>query len=63
MGKFRCIKCGAEIEGVGEYSYHAGFCNEGFLYCSRDTTVLTFSSYDPFYTRLFEELGQRAEHP
>jgi len=63
MGKFRCMTCGVEIEGTGKYPYHAGFSNVGFLYCDRDTTVLTFSSYDPSYIRLFENLGQEAEHP
>ncbi|HEX7392961.1 MAG TPA: hypothetical protein VF374_08460, partial [Thermoplasmata archaeon] len=63
MGKFRCMTCGVETEGKGDHPYHAGFGDEGFLYCSRDTTVLSFSSYDPFYTGLFEKLGQRAEHP
>ena len=63
MGKFRCMTCGVEIEGTGKYPYHAGFGDVGFLYCDRDTTVLMFSMYDPFYTKLFEDLGQEAECP
>jgi len=31
---------------------HAGFSDEGFLYCDNDQTVLKFSSFDPVYQRL-----------
>ena len=30
--------------------YHAGFSDQGFLYCGKDGTVLTWSSYDRHYT-------------
>ncbi len=29
--------------------YHAGFSNEGFLYCDGDSTVLTWDAYDGSY--------------
>ena len=32
--------------------FHTGFNNTGFLYCSKDQTVLVFSSYDKAYTKL-----------
>ncbi len=34
--------------------FHAGFSNEGFMYCSRDETLLTWDAYDPEYRRLTE---------
>jgi hypothetical protein len=36
------------IQGI----YHAGFNDEGFLYCNRDLTVLTFSIYDETFIKL-----------
>jgi hypothetical protein len=32
--------------------YHAGFGDQGYLYCDSDETVLTWSSYDPIYRQL-----------
>jgi hypothetical protein len=31
---------------------HTGFNNTGYLYCSKDQTVLVFSSYDKVYSKL-----------
>ncbi len=47
MKKYRCKSCGSEVEGKGRF--HTGFNDTGFLYCDRDSTVLTFSSFDPMY--------------
>jgi hypothetical protein len=47
MKKYRCKSCGSDVEGKGRY--HTGFNDTGFLYCDRDSTVLTFSSFDPKY--------------
>lgn len=47
---YRCKSCGKEIEIRA--TYHAGFNEVGYLYCSNDDTVLTFSVYDPVYKRL-----------
>ena len=46
----RCQSCGSEVEAKGRY--HTGFNDTGFLYCDRDSTVLTFGAYD----KKFEEL-------
>jgi hypothetical protein len=35
---------------------HAGFSNEGYLYCDRDDTVLTWGTYNPHYTRRVDAL-------
>jgi hypothetical protein len=48
--KQQCKTCGVELEVKGKY--HAGFSDLGFLYCDKDTTVLTFSSYDPQYQEI-----------
>src|SRR5438309_12076697 len=32
--------------------YHAGFGDEGYLYCDKDSTVLTWSSYDRVYSSI-----------
>ena len=47
MNSCRCRSCGSEVECRGRF--HAGFDNTGFLYCDRDSTVLTFNSLDPTY--------------
>lgn len=31
---------------------HTGFNDTGYLYCSKDQTVLEFSSFDPFFEKL-----------
>lgn len=50
MKKQQCRTCGVELEVKGKY--HAGFSDLGFLYCDKDTTVLTFSSYDTQYQEI-----------
>lgn len=52
--EFHCRSCGAKVRGQGKY--HAGFNDTGFLYCDKDSTVLTFSSYDPTYDRLLASI-------
>lgn len=48
--EFQCKSCGAKVLGQGRY--HAGFNDTPFLYCDKDSTVLTFHDYDPVYRRL-----------
>ncbi len=36
--------------------YHAGFGDEGYLYCDRGPTVLTWSAYDRAYSALANKL-------
>jgi hypothetical protein len=50
-----CPHCDRSITYV---RYHAGFSNEGYLYCDSDTTVLTWDAYDPNYMAI---VG--AKHP
>lgn len=45
-----CPHCKKPISVRG--IYHAGFGDEGFLYCNNDSTVLTFSAYDENYEKL-----------
>lgn len=56
MNSCRCKSCGSEVECRGRF--HTGFNNTGFLYCDQDSTVLTFSSFDP----AFEAISGNA-HP
>ena len=44
-----CPHCGREFEYE---RYHAGFSNEGYMYCDEDETVLTWDTYNPAYSRL-----------
>lgn len=44
-----CPHCGAQFSFQ---RFHAGFSDEGFMYCDRDNTVLTWSSFDAFYEGL-----------
>lgn len=48
----RCPHCGKTLHLSQPYPYHAGFNNEGFLYCDSDPTVVTFSSFNPGYRTL-----------
>lgn len=41
-----------------KYQYHAGFSNQGFLYCDSCPNLVVFSSYDQRYTKI---VGSR--HP
>jgi hypothetical protein len=45
-------RTGSCLHPLSYKRYHAGFSNEGYLYCSRDDTVLTWSSHNPHYTRI-----------
>ena len=45
-----CPYCKKIITVKGRY--HAGFSNQGFLYCDKDSTVLVFDSYGRYYTKL-----------
>lgn len=47
---FHCPRCNKPIPFKGVY--HAGFGAEGFLYCDKDATVLTFSAHDEEFGRL-----------
>lgn len=50
MEELICKSCGKKINVKARY--HTGFNNTGFLYCNKDSTVITFSSYDPIYQQL-----------
>jgi hypothetical protein len=50
-----CPSCKANITLRQKYFYHAGFSNQGFLYCDNCSTILEFSVYNPNYVRLAGE--------
>ena len=43
------ITCGKCKKKYAVQKYHAGFSDVGFLYCDRDSTVMTFNMYDDEY--------------
>src|SRR4051794_13458837 len=45
----RCNHCNTELHFQ---QYHAGFGDQGYMYCDQDSTVVTWSSYDPTYSSL-----------
>ena len=47
-----CPGCHKVLRLRQPYPYHAGFGEEGFLYCDRDATVLTFSEFDRGFQRI-----------
>ncbi len=47
-----CPSCKKEIELQQKYFYHAGFSNQWFLYCDKDSSTLEFGSYNPNYERI-----------
>lgn len=49
----RCPACHRE---VGVERFHAGFGDQGFMYCDRDSTILTWDSLDPSWTSLVGEV-------
>jgi hypothetical protein len=49
----RCSACHRE---VGVERFHAGFGDQGFIYCDRDSTILTWDSLDPSWTSLVGEV-------
>ncbi len=50
--KLKCSSCGRLTESKQDHPYHAGFSDVCFLYCDRDSAVVTFSVYDPTYESL-----------
>jgi len=50
-----CKNCHKEIKVNQKYFYHAGFSDEGFLCCNKCTTILLFSSYDDYYSKLVND--------
>jgi len=50
--QIRCPHCKKEINLRQKYAYHAGFSNQGFLYCGTCTAILEFGTYNPSYVRL-----------
>ena len=52
----QCGHCGHTLRLPQPHPYHAGFGNQGFLYCDSDPTIVTFSSFDPLYRRLVGEV-------
>jgi uncharacterized OB-fold protein len=48
----RCPQCGHVLHPPQPYPYHAGFNDQGFLYCAADLTIVSFSSYNPGYRAL-----------
>lgn len=47
-----CPSCSKIIKLKQEHFYHAGFNNQGFLYCDSCTDIFEFSSFNPFYVEL-----------
>jgi hypothetical protein len=50
--ELRCPQCRTTLHLPQRHPYHAGFSNQGFLYCDTDSTIVTFGSYDRRYTAL-----------
>ena len=46
-----CVHCGRALEFD---RFHAGFSDQGYMYCDRDSTVVTWSSFDSTYSALTE---------
>ena len=47
-----CPSCKKEIKLQQKHFYHAGFSNQAYLYCDKDSTTLTFGSYNSNYVRI-----------
>ncbi len=47
-----CPHCGSDLT---YQRYHAGFSNQGFMYCSDDEAVLVWDAYNPIYQRLTDK--------
>lgn len=47
--EIKCSACGQVTSIAQEYQYHAGFGNQGFLYCDTCPAILEFDSYNPKY--------------
>jgi len=50
--EIQCKSCGATLAAE---RYHAGFSDVGFLYCDKDSTILTWSAYDPDFDKVVGE--------
>lgn len=48
----KCPRCFKTIHLKQKYPYHAGFSDQGFLYCNLCPNILLFSSYDPEFEKL-----------
>jgi len=48
-----CPHCGRRFEYE---RYHAGFSDEGYMYCDHDETVLTWHALGPAYRRVVAKL-------
>jgi hypothetical protein len=47
-----CPVCHQTFHTAQKQQYHAGFSNEGFLYCDSCPNIVVFSSYNPRYTHI-----------
>jgi hypothetical protein len=53
MASIECASCGSEFTLNQNHPYHAGFSDMGFLYCDKDTTVVTWNDItDTIYREL-----------
>lgn len=48
----KCPHCFNLIDLKQKYPYHAGFSNQGFLYCNLCPNILEFGSYNCYYVSL-----------
>ncbi len=48
-GTIRCKSCGSKYRLSGHWPHHAGDSEVGFLYCDKDSTVVTWSAFDERY--------------
>lgn len=48
----KCPECRRTFEVSQKYPYHAGFGNQGFLYCERCPNLVVFNSFDRRYTAI-----------
>ena len=47
-----CPHCGQQFSYE---RFHAGFSNEGYMYCDQDEAVFTWDAYAPAYARLLDK--------
>jgi hypothetical protein len=50
--RIHCSACGQITSIAQEYQYHAGYGNQGFLYCDSCSAILEFDSYNQKYTAI-----------
>lgn len=53
-----CPVCNVSFHIDQPYQYHAGFGNQGFLYCDSCPNLVVFGSYDPEYVKIIQ-----SKHP